>query len=254
MVSTPKQPASQKAATAVSSRRAGRVMRRPRNRPGPCRLIAGSTTEKRSGEDVLDPLENVAAGGLRRVLVLAKRLEELALALAETGGNLEAHGGVEVAARAAVRMRHPLAAQAQNGSRLGAGGDADRLVPLERRNLHLAAERRQGDRDRRLHLEIGPVTPEQRVILDLDHHVQVAGPAPVNAPLALPGDAQAHPAVDPGGNPDLDMAFLAPTPLAATGLAGVLDDLAAAGTRPARPTERKKALLVNDLAAAAARA
>ena len=90
--------------------------------------------------------------------------QQLALALRELGRHDDVDQDVEVALRARpAEMRHALAAQPDLRVGLGAGLDLDLLLAVDRRDLDLRPERRLGDRDRRLEVELGAFALERRV-------------------------------------------------------------------------------------------
>src|SRR5688572_20327185 len=64
------------------------------------------------------------------------------LLLAEPGRDPELENDMLVAALAALKRRQPLTAKQRGIPMLGAGGNLDRLAPLQRRDTHLAAEDR----------------------------------------------------------------------------------------------------------------
>ena len=115
---------------------------------------------------------------------------------------------------------------------------------VERRHLHLRAERGLGERDRHLHREVGlAAAGEDRVRRDVHDDVEVAGRAAVE-----PGRARAlHPdalaVVDAGGDPHLHRARAHLDAAALAVLALVLDDAAAPTAGGTHLRERERALV-----------
>ena len=149
-----------------------------------------------------------------------------------------------------------LAAQPLDRAVLGPGADLDLLRPVQGRHLDRAAAQRLGDRDRHRHLEVAAVEPlEDRRGGDPGGHVEVAGRAAARAGLALAGEPDPRPVLDPGRDVDLVALGLLGQAGAAAGRAGVLDDLAGAAALRAGLADREEALALGvDAAAFAARA
>src|SRR5207248_1342781 len=106
--------------------------------------------------------------------------------------------------------------------------DVNGLRPVQRRDLHLSAERGAGERDLDLAGDLPALAAELRVRLDADENVQVAGRAAVRTCFAPAGDLEPHALLDPGRDvhgdaPCLALASAPPAPGAV-----VLDHLAAA--------------------------
>src|SRR5262249_47903078 len=131
-------------------------------------------------------------------------------------------------------------------------GDFQLLLAFECRHIDLAAERRLCDVqwDRAMQVVLLPL--EERVVADFEEDVEIAGGAAVGAGLAFAREPQPVAVVDARRNVHLQLALnLFETLTAALG-AWVADDLTAAIAGAACPPDRKKALLVEDLAAAVA--
>ena len=111
---------------------------------------------------------------------------------------------VQVAARAAPEMRHALAAQPDLGVGLGARLDLDLLVAVDRRDGDLRPERRLGDRDRGLVVELRPVALEARMRASTcTATYRLPGGPPRGPDLALVGQPDLVALVDtrPGWSP-----------------------------------------------------
>src|ERR1700722_7721239 len=90
------------------------------------------------------------------------------------------------------------------------------------------------------------------VFADPHLDVQVPGGTAVAARFTLAVQANAVAGIDPGGNADGELLFLAHAALAETGVAGVADDLAAALAAGAGLLDRENRLLHTHLALAMA--
>ena len=95
------------------------------------------------------------------------------------------------------------------------GGNLDLGVAVERRDLDLAAERRGGEADRHLAMQVAALALEHRVRLQVDDDVEVAGRSAVEAGLAFAGQADAIVLVDARGNLDRQRLVLLDAPGAA---------------------------------------
>src|SRR5690606_5850306 len=101
-----------------------------------------------------------------------------------------------------VELRRALAAQALDRPVAGAAGDAQRLAAVERRHLHLGAAGCLRDRQRALDPAVVPAALEDRRLGHVRDRVQVARRPAVAAGLTLPGETDARPLADPGGDVD----------------------------------------------------
>ena len=127
-------------------------------------------------------------------------MEQLALALGELGrdGDLDEH--VQVAARPRpAQVRDALAAEPDLGLGLGPGLDLDILLTVDGGHGDVRAQRRLGDGDTSLIEELGALALEGRVRRDVDRHVEAAGLTAAWSDLALVGEPDLVPLVDPAG-------------------------------------------------------
>ncbi len=134
----------------------------------------------------------------------------------------------------------------------GAVGHVQRVVAVERRHLHRAAERERGEGDAQLAVQIVVVALEERVVGDDHDDVEIARRAALGAVLAFARQAQALAGGDAGRDLHLQIALLGGPPVAAAGRARLGDDAAGAAAVAARLGDGEEALLVADLAGAAA--
>src|SRR5438552_797132 len=93
---------------------------------------------------------------------------------------------------------------------------------------------------------------EDGMIADLENHVQIAGRTVVRAGLSLMRQAQPGAVIHTGRDVDLQLAVDLLVAFAMAHRAAFLDDLARAIALPAGSPDGEKALLIDDLAAAAA--
>src|SRR5690606_28017811 len=151
----------------------------------------------------------------------------------------------------AAHRRDALAAQAEQLAGLGAFRNLQLDPAIQGRHFQLAAERRVGEADRDLAVQMLAVTLEDRVLADIDHHVEVAGRPTEGPRLALAGQADAVAAVDAGRHLDRQGLVFLDAPLTLAGATGIGDHLAAAVAARAGLLHREEALLHADLADAA---
>src|SRR5688500_18094903 len=154
--------------------------------------------------------------------------QQLALALGEADRRFDHHVAEKVARHLAAHAADALVLQAKGLAALRFGRHADARRAVERRDLDLAAERRGGDGERHLAMQVVVIALAHRVLLDVHLDVQIARRAAVPARLAFAG--QAHPValVHAGRNLDRQRLLQLDAPAAAAGVAGIRDDAAAA--------------------------
>src|SRR3954471_17631037 len=135
---------------------------------------------------------------------------------------------VDVAAVLPAELRRALAADALHGAVLRAAGDAQRLAPVEGRDLDLGALQGLGDRERHLDLDVVALAGEDRRAVDVHDDEQVARWAAVRPWLALAGEPDLAALLDAGGDVRPVALGGAQPALAVAGGAGILDDRARA--------------------------
>ena len=145
-----------------------------------------------------------------------------------------------------------LAAHAQHLAALRSRRDLHRDRRVERRHLHLGAERRLGERDRQPQREVVAAAPEDRVRRDVHDHVEVAGRTAVRARAAAALHPDALAVGDARRDAHLHLAGRTSTPRPLHVRARRRDDLAAAAAGGAHLRERERALVDGDRARAAA--
>ena len=131
-----------------------------------------------------------------------KLLEHLLLLAREINRRLDKGVHVQVPIAAAVQMRHALAAQAEDLTRLSAFRNRDARFGTHRRHTHLAAQCSGGKTQRQIGVQIVAVALEDFVLLDEHLHKEVSARTAVGAGLALTLDANALTVVDARRNID----------------------------------------------------
>ena len=102
--------------------------------------------------------------------------------------------------------------------------------------------------DRRVAVNLLPLSRKYRVRLDRDGDKEVTGRTAVDPVLSFIGQPEPHPSFDAGGNVDGQQPFFV-NPLAPlAGLAGLGDDMAAPAAMVASPADAEESLLQADLA------
>src|SRR5690606_18378465 len=97
------------------------------------------------------------------------------------------------------------------------------------------AQRGLGERDGDVAVQVVVAALEELVLAHLDDDVEIARRTAVDSRVALARDAQPRAVVHAGRDLDLQRLFGENAPLAAAGLAWVLDHLARAAAMAARP-------------------
>src|SRR3990167_7265234 len=160
---------------------------------------------------------------------LVQLLEQLALVLGELDGRFHRHVAVQVAGVAGAHAFDAFAAQAEGLAALGAFGQVDGGLALQRGHVDLAAQGGDGHAHRHLAVQVVAFALEDVVLAQADLDVEVARGAAVLARFAVAGAADALAIVDAGGDLDLQRLLLLDLALAVAGGAGLGGDLAAAG-------------------------
>src|ERR1017187_8814992 len=151
-----------------------------------------------------------------------------------------------------VENGHALVAQLELRAVLRAFRDLELVRLAQGRHFDLAAQSGLRHIQRDGAVQVVFVALEERVILHLEEHVEIAGRAAVTARLAFAGQAEAVAVIHPGRDVDLELALHLAVTVALTFGARVADDLAASVARAARAANRQEALLVEHFAAAVA--
>src|SRR5665647_3412545 len=217
-------------------------------------LLRIAATISQALKEGLDPAEE--AGGFR-LGVLRRQLvelgQQLALAFCQLLRGFDRDLDIEIAGLLRPQDRHSLTGQTETAPGLGSGRDLDLgLAAIDRRHCDLAAERRRHHRDRHPAVQVGAVALIELMRLQRQENIKVARRSAAHAGLALAGEPDAGAVLDTGRDVDRQHALARNASGALAGVAGVVDDLAAALARGAGALEREEALRMADLAGAAA--
>ena len=123
----------------------------------------------------------------------------------------------QVAVAAAADVGHAAAANAERRAGLRAGRDRERLVAVERRNPDLAAERERREVQRHFAVQVVAVALEERVLLHVDHDVEIAARTAAGPRFAFAAQAQTLAGGDAGRNADGELLLLLHASRAAAG-------------------------------------
>src|SRR6185369_634615 len=159
---------------------------------------------------------------------LVEFVEQLALVVVELDRRFDRHMAVQVAGVTRAHALDPLAAQAELFAGLGAFGNVDRSLALQRRHFDFAAQGRPRETDRHHAMQVVAVTLEDLVLPQANLDVQVARRPAIGARLAVAGAADAHGVVDARRDLHLQRLLLLDPALPVAGGARFGDDLAGA--------------------------
>src|SRR5450755_2076775 len=173
---------------------------------------------------------------------LLQLAQQLLLAVGEAHRGLHHHLAQEVARIGRAHALDALAAQAKHLPRLGLGRHLDLGRAVERGNLDLAAERRLGEADGHLAVEVVAIALEDAMGLQVHDDVEVPRRAAVHAGLAFAGQADAVALVDAGGNLHRQSLVLLQAPGATASRAGIGHHLARAVACGTGLLDREEAL------------
>ena len=200
-------------------------------------------------EDVANSIEETfALLALCRLGKFSRQLlEELFLAARQFHGRLDDDSDDLIAPPHPIDIDHTLTAKPDGRSGLSTRRHSESMITLERRHLDLRSERGLRNRYRDLAVDIIALPLEEGVLLDRDHHVEIAGGSIAESRFPLTRNAQTGTILHAGRNSKLeDLLFLNHARTAAL-TAGLLDDAArpvAGGTGSA---DCEKALLKTNL-------
>src|ERR1700682_2896951 len=159
----------------------------------------------------------------------------------------------EVAIATAAYAFDALSPQSKDLSCLRFRGDLDFGVAVQRRDLDFAAHGRGRKTDRHLAVKIVVLALEDRMLLQVHDHIEVAVRAPVQSCLAFTRESDAIVTIDSGRNLDRQGLALSDAARAAAGRAWLGHDLATAVTLRTRLLDREKNLRDAHLPLAVAR-
>ena len=167
---------------------------------------------------------------------------QLALVLGELDRGFHHDVAVQITGIAGPHALDTLAAQAKLLARLGAFGDVNGGFAGQRGHFDFAAQGCGDKTHRHLAVQIVAIALENIVRLDANLNVQIARRATIDPRLAIAAAANAHAAVDTGGNFHLQRFLLLDLALAMAAGAGLGDDLARAPAVRAGLLHAEKAL------------
>src|SRR5258705_10477654 len=160
---------------------------------------------------------------------------------------------VQIALAAAARIGQPVTLDAEHRATLRALGNLQPLFGVQPWGRQVRAERRLSDAHRNRAIEIGSAPLEERMFLDVQHHVEVAAGPTVGSSLAFTRHTQTRTGVDAGRNAQIDGLVALNASLAVAILATFFDDLASALASWAGAGDGEKSLLIRKLPTSAAR-
>ena len=138
------------------------------------------------------------------------------------------HSDVEVTFAGAVKTGHAFVLESEYGSSLGAGGDFDRGLAVERGDFAFPAECGGGEGDGDLAEEVVAFTFEEIMALDDEENVEIAGRATAKAGIAIARGAEACAGINTTGDAKFDVGVFLHASFATTGVAGIGDEFARA--------------------------
>src|SRR5215469_16415847 len=187
----------------------------------------------------------------RLAVELGEFLEQLALPGREAARRFDGDAHKLIAAAVAMEIDDSLTLEPQYFARLRAGGDLEMHLAFEGRDFDLGAEGSLRETDRHLDNHVVVLAHEERMLLDVDDDVEVAGRAAAEAGLTLIAELEARAVIHPRRNLDRERLGFADASLALALRARVGDRLALAAALRTRGRYREKTLLRADLAGAA---
>jgi hypothetical protein len=94
--------------------------------------------------------------------------------IGQIGGDDDAHHNDLIAAPTAAQERHTLAANAEDGATLHAGGNAQMLRAIDGRHFNLDAQRRLRHIERQFEDDVVALADKVWMRLHVDHDIQIA--------------------------------------------------------------------------------
>src|SRR5256886_8523669 len=179
-------------------------------------------------DDVLELVEKALLDLLRFSADAAQLTQRLPLLLGQIGRNHDSDKDQLVAAASGPHMRDATTVDADRLAIMGPGRNVDVLGPVHRWDFHRVAQGSLCHAQGQLIDEVGTVSLQHRVRLDLDDDVEVTGGAPTRTDLAFTGEANLRPTIDAARDTDPYFLFAGAVAAAAAGPARFLDDLALA--------------------------
>src|SRR5580692_713318 len=219
-------------------------------RRGPRRALhVGSATEN---------VFHLAQQGAQQGLVIdlcggLQFLQQLALALAQLGGNQYADLDIQIAAAVSIQHRHALVFDAEGTAGLGAVRDFENVFAFHRRHANLRAHRGlcHGQRDHAVQVVV--LAFEKWMFLDVQHNVEIAGRTAELANLSASRKTNARAVFHSRGNSRIDGALPQHASLAFALGARICDHAARSLASWAGARNAEEALLIAHLSPPGAR-
>src|SRR5215469_8554320 len=104
-------------------------------------------------------------------------LQQFFLTLVQLGWNLHTNFDVEIALAVSIENRHALVANAEGCAGLCPLGNLEAVLAFHRRNADFCAHRRLRHRDRHHTMQIIAFAYEERMLLHVQHNIQIASRA-----------------------------------------------------------------------------
>ena len=146
-------------------------------------------------------------------------------------------------------MRHTLSPQPKASIRLGSCRDVQRHIAVERRHGDITTKHQGRIGDWHLAPQVVALAVQKRMVLDVDHDVEVPRWTPAHPVFALAVEAQPLPGCDARRDLHREFAFLLDPTVPSARVTRALDDLAASSALPACAGDGEESLLIADLAA-----
>src|SRR5262249_28023935 len=186
---------------------------------------------------------------LERILELT---DELTLLGREMYRRLDYHATEKTPAWSAADRPPALVTQPEHATRLAFGRNFECHISLERRHVDRAAECGGGEAHRNLTAEVYAIALEDRMLANVDLHVEIPRGTAVASRLALAPETYPVPGVKPPGDFDPHGAGAPPPPLPVARSAGVAHEGAGTAAPRAGLLQLEETLGNADLAGAAA--
>src|SRR5438067_13540992 len=176
-------------------------------------------------DDLLEPVEKPLLDVLRFAADAAQLTERLPLFLRQVRRDDDSHIDDLVATPTRTQVRDPAPMDAKQLAILGTRRDLDSFRPVHRGNLDGVAQRSLRHAERQVVDDIGAIALQNRVWLDLDHDVQVAGRATTWTDLTLAREPDLGARVHASRGVDPNFLLTGTVAGAAADAAGSLDHL-----------------------------
>src|SRR5437762_5952070 len=158
-------------------------------------------------DDVLGLVDRALLDLLRFAADAAQLAQRLPLLLGQTGRNHDSDKDQLVAATSGPHVRDATTVDADRLSILGPGRNVDVLGPVHRWDFHRVPQGGLSHAQGQLIDDVGTVSLQHGVGLDLDDDVEVTGGAPTRTDLAFTGEANLRATIDAAWDADPHFLF-----------------------------------------------